>query len=74
MLEAITVPKSSQKPNEDAYVVTDDYVAVIDGSTAKSRYHQSPRRSVWLQMDTNVCSTALSKQSRSCATLSKKTR
>jgi glycerophosphoryl diester phosphodiesterase len=38
MLETVTVPKSSQKPNEDTYVVTDNYVAVIDGSTAKSKY------------------------------------
>jgi glycerophosphoryl diester phosphodiesterase len=42
MLETVTIPKSNHKPNEDAYVVTDRFVAVIDGSTSKSPYTGEP--------------------------------
>jgi len=42
VLEAVTIPKSSHKPNEDAYVISNHYVAVVDGSTSKSAYTGEP--------------------------------
>jgi glycerophosphoryl diester phosphodiesterase len=40
--DAVTIPKSSHKPNEDAYVISNHYVAVVDGSTSKSTYTGAP--------------------------------
>jgi glycerophosphoryl diester phosphodiesterase len=36
IIEQNVVPKNPQKKSEDGIVVTDDYIAVIDGSTSKS--------------------------------------
>ena len=41
ILEQSLVPKSPQKKSEDGIVVTDDFVAVIDGSTSKSQFRFS---------------------------------
>lgn len=36
IIEQATIPKNPAKGNEDGIVVTDDFIAVIDGSTSKS--------------------------------------
>lgn len=36
IIEQTTIPKNPEKGNEDGIVVTDDFIAVIDGSTSKS--------------------------------------
>jgi hypothetical protein len=36
VLEAFTAPKVADRPNEDAYVIGEQHVAVIDGVTDKS--------------------------------------
>ncbi len=40
--DAVTIQKSSNTPNEDAYVISDHYVAIVDGSTSKSPYTGVP--------------------------------
>ena len=41
IIEQTTVPKSHNKKSEDGIVVTNDFVAVIDGSTSKSKKQYS---------------------------------
>jgi glycerophosphoryl diester phosphodiesterase len=41
ILEQQIVPKNPKKKSEDGIVVTEDYIAVIDGSTSKSRHRFS---------------------------------
>ena len=45
IIEQTLVPKNPKKKNEDGIVVTNDFIAVIDGSTSKSDYHHSLFRS-----------------------------
>ena len=41
IIEQTLVPKNPKKKSEDGIVVTNDFIAVIDGSTSKSDYHHS---------------------------------
>lgn len=41
IIEKSVVAKNPKKKSEDGIVVTDDFVAVIDGSTSKSDYRHS---------------------------------
>jgi len=45
IIEQSLTPKSPAKKTEDAIVVTDDFVAVIDGSTSKATHNYHPFRS-----------------------------
>jgi glycerophosphoryl diester phosphodiesterase len=45
ILEQNLVPKNPGKKSEDGIVITNDFVAVIDGSTSKSKYRHSLLRS-----------------------------
>lgn len=45
IIESNLVAKNPAKKSEDGIVVTDDFVAVIDGSTSKSQYRHSMFRS-----------------------------
>ena len=45
IIEQTLVPKSPRKKSEDGVVITNDFIAVIDGSTSKSDYHHSLFRS-----------------------------
>lgn len=45
IIEQNLTPKNPEKKSEDGIVVTDDFIAVIDGSTSKSEYHHSLWRS-----------------------------
>jgi glycerophosphoryl diester phosphodiesterase len=45
ILEQSIIAKNPKKKSEDGIVVTDDFVAVIDGSTSKSEYRHSMFRS-----------------------------
>ena len=45
IIEQALVPKNPAKKSEDGIVVTADFIAVIDGSTSKSRYRHSLLRS-----------------------------
>jgi glycerophosphoryl diester phosphodiesterase len=45
IIEQALIAKNPQKKNEDGIVVTNDFVAVIDGSTSKSQYRHSLLRS-----------------------------
>ena len=41
IIEQTVVPKNPAKRSEDGIVVTPDFIAVIDGSTSKSRVRLS---------------------------------
>ena len=43
IVERNMVGKKSQEACEDGIVVTDDFIAVIDGSTSKTPTHLSPK-------------------------------
>jgi glycerophosphoryl diester phosphodiesterase len=45
IIERNLVPKNPKKKSEDGIVVTNDFIAVIDGSTSKSQYRHSLLRS-----------------------------
>lgn len=45
IIEQTIVPKNPRKKPEDGLVVTADFIAVIDGSTSKSKYRHSMLRS-----------------------------
>ena len=42
IIESCIIGKKSQKACEDGMVVTDDFIAVIDGSTSKTPKHLNP--------------------------------
>jgi len=42
IIESKIVGKKSQESCEDGMVVTDDFIAVIDGSTSKTPKHLNP--------------------------------
>lgn len=42
ILEQSVIPKNPQKKSEDGIVVTNDFIAVIDGSTSKTTRHHCP--------------------------------
>lgn len=42
IIESIIIGKQSQETCEDGLVITDDFIAVIDGSTSKTPKHLSP--------------------------------
>ena len=45
IIEQNVVPKNPRKKSEDGIVVTDDYIAVIDGSTSKTTHRFCPTQS-----------------------------
>ena len=45
IIEQTLIPKNPAKKSEDGIVVTNDFIAVIDGSTSKSQYRHSLFRS-----------------------------
>lgn len=45
IIEQISIPKSPTKANEDGIVITNDFIAVIDGSTSKTTRRHSSRMS-----------------------------
>ena len=45
IIEQTLIPKNPAKKSEDGIVVTNDFIAVIDGSTSKSQYRHSLLRS-----------------------------
>ena len=42
IIEQSVIPKSPAKKSEDGIVVTNNFIAVIDGSTSKTPYHHCP--------------------------------
>ena len=42
IIEQSVIPKNPAKKSEDGIVVTNDFIAVIDGSTSKTPYHHCP--------------------------------
>lgn len=42
IIESCIIGKKSQEACEDGMVVTDDFIAVIDGSTSKTPKHLNP--------------------------------
>jgi glycerophosphoryl diester phosphodiesterase len=42
IIEQSSIPKSPDRKNEDGLVVTSDFIAVIDGSTSKTRHRVCP--------------------------------